>query len=51
MSGSDDVMFRAFLPPEVPGEIRRHVEDTLAPILARLGARGHDPASGPGERP
>jgi 5,5'-dehydrodivanillate O-demethylase len=51
MSGSDDVMFRAFLPPEVPGEIRRHVEDTLAPILARLGARGHDPASGPGGRP
>ena len=39
MTGADDVMFRAFLPPDVPAEIRRHVDLTLGPILAKLGAR------------
>ncbi|MFM7737651.1 MAG: Rieske 2Fe-2S domain-containing protein [Alphaproteobacteria bacterium] len=49
MTGSDDVMLRAFLPPDVPDEIRSHVAHTLAPILAKLGARASGPAPSPAE--
>ena len=49
MTGADDVMLRAFLPPDVPGEIRRHVDDMLRPILAKLGMYEASPATGPGD--
>lgn len=38
MDGEDDVMFRAFLPPDVPPDIRTFVEQTLARVVERAGS-------------
>lgn len=43
MTGADDVMLRAFLPPDVPGEIRAFIEGQLARV--RGGDAG--PETGP----